>query len=67
MYNVNDHSTEYVNRNTGENLTGTKLAMQQPRKMIEMILKKAGIISYTRLLRILQDGCYVAKITTPQP
>lgn len=33
--------------------------------MVHMILQKAGIIKLSRLMRILQDGCQVAKCETP--
>lgn len=65
MYNVNDFSTEFLSRQTGDKLTGLKLSQFNTTEMIEMILKKAGIISLTRLMRILEDGCAVAHLDAP--
>lgn len=53
VYQVNDYSTEYLNRQTGANLTGDKLAQVSSVKMVHMILQKAGIIKLSRLMRIL--------------
>jgi hypothetical protein len=38
IYNVNDFSTEYLNRTTGAKLTGSKFGVVSTTKMIEMIL-----------------------------
>jgi hypothetical protein len=65
VYDVNDFSTEYLNRLTGDNLSGAKLASQTSYKMVEMILLKAGIIRLARVMRLVEDGCQVAKIETP--
>lgn len=65
MYNVNDFSTEFLSRQTGDKLSGLKLSLLNPTEMIDTILKTAGIISLTRLMRILEDGCAVAHLQTP--
>lgn len=57
IYCLNDFSTEFLNRKTGDKLTGSKMQDVSSTKMIEMILQKAGVIELTRLLRILHDGC----------
>jgi len=38
-------------------LSGEKLAVLTPQKMIEKILQKAGIIHLSRLYNILVDAC----------
>lgn len=50
-------------RDKGDKLTGEKLASMDRSEMVEAILKKAGAVSYFRLLRILQDGCNLGKQT----
>jgi len=52
-------------RNAGEALTGEKLSVLSPNKMIEKILQKAGVIHFTRLYRILEDACQISKLQIP--
>jgi hypothetical protein len=40
-------------RDKGDKLTGEKLASMSRSEMVEAILKKAGSVSYFRLLRVL--------------
>ena len=64
--NVNeDFSTASLMRDAGDNLTGEKLAALTPLQMIEKILVKSGIIHFSRLYRVLSDGCGLAKVATP--
>jgi hypothetical protein len=65
VYNVNDFSTEFLSRQTGDKLTGLKLAALSTTLMVETILKKTGVISLSRMMRILADGCSVAHAHCP--
>lgn len=65
VYCVEDFSTASLLRNAGESLTGEKLSVLTPHKMIEKILQKAGVIHLTRLYRILEDACAISKLQLP--
>jgi hypothetical protein len=65
LYCVEDFSTASLLRNAGDSLTGEKLAVLTPQKMIEKILQKAGVIHYTRMYRILEDACTISKLQLP--
>ena len=65
VYRVEDFSTASLLRNASESLTGEKLSVLTPHKMIEKILQKAGVIHFTRLYRILEDACTISKLKLP--
>lgn len=53
-------------KNKGPNLTLEHLAGLSVSKMLEEILKKAGLIDYERLVRILQSACKLGKKPMPK-
>jgi hypothetical protein len=58
---IEDYSTASRMRDKGDKLTGEKLASMDRADMVTAILRKAGAVSYLRLLRVLQDGCNMSK------
>ena len=57
---VNDFSTSNLVKEKGENLTSERLAaMPSIEAMVKAILAKAGVVSYTRVVRIIQDALIV--------
>ncbi|CDW74584.1 dna-directed rna polymerase iii subunit rpc5-like [Stylonychia lemnae] len=57
-----DFSTASILKNKGSNLTIEVLAQLSPIKMLELIMKKAGIIDLERLVRIMLAACKLANI-----
>ena len=49
-------------RDKGESLTTEKLAKLDPDQIVQEILTKAGVVSFTRVQRILKDVCQVKKV-----
>ena len=60
-----DYSTAHLVREKAlskdENLMGEKLARLDPEQMVKQILAKAGVISFSRMSRILKDTFVIAK------
>ena len=65
VYLVEDFSTAQLQKDRGDSLSGDKLSVLTPQKMIETILKKAGVIHYSRLYNILVDACAISKLQIP--
>jgi hypothetical protein len=53
-------------KNKGSNLTMEFLASLSVDQMVREILKKAGIIDYERLVRLLKGACDLAKKPLPK-
>jgi hypothetical protein len=56
---VDDFSTSSLVKELGENLTSERLAQMSIEKMIDAILVKSGIVSYSRALRIIKEALVV--------
>eukprot|EP00347_Sterkiella_histriomuscorum_P010732 403375132 len=59
--NTEDFSTSSLQKNKGPNLTIEFLALLPFQQMLETILRKAGIIDFERLVRILTNACKLSK------
>jgi len=59
--NTEDFSTASILKNKGQNLTVEILAGMSPIKMLETILRKAGIIDLERLVRLMLSACKLSK------
>ena len=64
--NTEDYSTASLMKNKGPNLTVEILASLTVEQMVEEILRKAGLLDYKRLVRILKNACYIAKKPFPK-
>lgn len=49
-------------RDKGPNLTGRKLAKLTPANIVLAILAKAGVIQFTRLVRVAQEAIAAADL-----
>ena len=56
---VDDFSTSSLLKEKGDNLTSEKLAKLSIEDMVKTILAKSGIVSFTRVLRIIKDALIV--------
>lgn len=56
---VDDFSTSSLVKELGNNLTSERLAQMSIEGMIDAILAKSGIVSYSRALRIIKDALTV--------
>lgn len=54
---TNDFSTAALMKNQGPNLTSEYLATLSVDKMLEEIIKKAGLIDFERIVRIMKEAC----------
>jgi hypothetical protein len=55
--NTEDYSTASNMKNKGPNITLEKLAVLSVEEMVQEIIRKAGIIDYERLVRLLHSAC----------
>ena len=53
---VNDFSTSSILKEKGENLTSERLSKMSIEEMVKAILAKSGIVSFTRVMRIVRDA-----------
>ena len=60
-----DFSTAQLMKNHGPNLTLEMLAALPVQQMVELILKRAGMLEYERLVRVLQTACRASKHPLP--
>lgn len=56
-----DYSTASMLKNKGPNLTMEKLAGMTIEQSVIEIIKKAGVIDYERLVRLMKSACSIAK------
>lgn len=56
-----DYSTASMLKNKGPNLTIEMLAGLSVEEIVIEIIKKAGIIDYERLIRLMKSACHLAK------
>lgn len=56
-----DYSTASMLKNKGPNLTMEKLAGMSIEQSVIEIIKKAGVIDYERLVRLMKSACSIAK------
>lgn len=61
-----DFSTASLLKNKGSNLTLENLGKLKPMEIVKEIIKKAGIVDYERLLRILKSACHYSKQPLPK-
>ena len=54
-----DFSTSQLVKEKGDNLTSQRLAKLSLEDMVKAILAKSGIVSYSRVLRIVKDALTV--------
>lgn len=61
-----DYSTASMLKNKGPNLTMEMLAGLSVEDIVIEIIKKAGIIDYERLVRLMKSACHLAKYQLPK-
>ena len=62
-----DYSTASMLKNKGPNLTIELLAaLSSPGEIVAEILRKAGIIDYERLVRLMKSACRLGKHQMPR-
>ena len=64
--NTEDYSTASLLKNKGPALTMEVLAALTVEQMVEELIKKAGVIDFERLLRLLSSACAMAKKPLPK-
>lgn len=57
---VNDFSTSSLLKENGDNLTSEKLAKLSVEDMVKTVLAKAGVVSFSRVVRIVKDALTLA-------
>jgi hypothetical protein len=61
-----DYSTASMLKNKGTNLTMEMLAGLSVEEIVIEIIKKAGIIDYERLVRLMKSACHLGKHHLPK-
>ncbi len=62
-----DYSTASMLKNKGPNLTVEKLAaLTGVEEIVTEIIKKAGVIDYERLVRLMKSACHLGKHSLPK-
>jgi len=56
---VNDFSTSSLVKELGENLTSERLARKSTEGMVKAILAKAGIVAFSRVVRVIKEALIV--------
>jgi hypothetical protein len=64
--NTEDYSTASLMKNKGPNLTLESLAILSVDQMVRELLKKASLIDYKRLVRLLKGACDLGKKQMPK-
>ena len=61
-----DYSTASMLKNKGSNLTIEMLSGLSVEEIVIEIIKKAGIIDYERLVRLMKSACHLGKYQLPK-
>lgn len=56
---MDDFSTSSLLKEKGDNLTSERLSKLSLEEMVNTLLAKAGVVSFTRVMRVMQDALIV--------